>query len=478
MKNILLILLLLCQVRLSTQAQDWQDTAKRIDQIFDIYKKDRPGCQIAISRNGQLLYSKAFGMADLENQKAMSPQTLIEAGSVSKQFTAASILLLEQQGKLSLDEDVHKYLPELPLYPSKLTLRQMMQHTSGLKDCWALLSPSDAPRGSKIYRNQDILDLLSRQSLNHSPGAEFMYSNTNYVLLAIIAERVSGETLQKFTRRFIFKPAGLSHTRWRTNANEIIGNRSIAYAPDQSSFLPDMPNEEVYGSGGLLTTAEDLLKWNKYYTGDRLGKPGLLQKQISRSPLNDGQTNDYAAGLRIVQIRNWKVYIHDGATAAYRSSLEYYPETGLSIAWLANTSAFDGKPDGLNELRQLLLPEKTSEVKLEARQEPPQKPLKMPEVVAVPNAIDPIPLESVTGHYYSDEVQAELDIKLNNGQLEIHRKSNEVFKLATSSDGNFRIQDSKVTLQILRDDLGNISAISFTTPRVRNIVFRKVLKTN
>lgn len=350
---------------LFTTAQSWQDTILQIEKIFARYKPANPGTQLAISRHGAIIFSKAWGLADLEHNVPLTTESITEAGSVSKQFTAAAILLLEQHGKLSLDDAVRKYIPELPDYGNKITLRHMMQHKSGLKDWGTVMSIAGWPRSTKTYTNEDALYVISNQkTLNHKPGDEFLYSNSNYNLFAIIVQRVSGMSLAEFTRKNIFEPAGMKHTQWRDNYKRIVANRAIAYSKSGPAYQTNMPNEYVYGNGGLLTTAEDLLIWNNYYLTGKLGTPSLLARQLTTAPLNSGIIHSYAAGLFVGTFRGWNYLSHDGATAAYRANLDAFPELGLSIAWLSNTSEFDG--DTLNvadAVANLFIPEKIPETK-------------------------------------------------------------------------------------------------------------------
>lgn len=322
--------------------QTWQDTLSNIDKAFNQYKPENPGCQLSISRNGQIIFSKAWGMADLERLVPLSTNSIFEAGSVSKQFTAAAILLLEQQGKLSLNDNVRKYIPELPDYGNPITLRQMLHHTSGIRDWGDVVELTGWPRGQKFYTNKDVLEIICRQKhLNNKPGDKFLYSNSNYNLFAIIVKRVSGLSLAAFTQKYIFDPAGMRHTQWRDDPNRIVTNRAIAYSKSNTGFETDMPNEYAYGHGGLLTTTEDLLKWDDFYQSGKFGMPSLLSKQIETERLNNGVMNPYAAGLFINKIEGWDNISHDGATASYRAYLETFPELHLSIAILSNTSEFN-----------------------------------------------------------------------------------------------------------------------------------------
>ncbi|NRF38351.1 serine hydrolase [Pedobacter foliorum] len=522
-------------------AQIHQDTLALIEKIFERYQATSPGCQLAISQNNRIVFSKAWGIADLEHRVSLTTESIIEAGSVSKQFTAAAILLLQQTGKLSLNDDVRKYIPELPDYETVITLQHLIHHTSGIKDWGSIMAFSDWPRGTKIYSNNDVLNILvHQQSLNNKPGDEYLYSNSNYVLLSIIVERITGKSLEEFTRSFIFEPAGMKHTQWRSNLNRIVPDRAIAYRKSNSTYFTDMPFENVYGNGGLLTTAEDLLRWNNYFLSGKLGSPSLLPNQLSVIALNNGRKNAYAAGLRIDSLRGWKAIMHDGATAAYRSTLEYYPDLKLSIAWLSNTSEFDGGREGLTELRDLLLKDKSpingnakidtilvapkilttyagwykdrltntgiglivkndklqttngkilvpiaenefilgsSRIKFQSDQKRPFY-IKDENGVIYENVEEadnsPAILKDCIGEYYSDEVEAKLSISIENDKLVIHRNSNTKFTLnATYKDG-FDIENSSIRVLFERDKKHKIKSLKFTSPRVRNITFKKL----
>ncbi|HYC28462.1 MAG TPA: serine hydrolase domain-containing protein, partial [Chitinophagaceae bacterium] len=374
MKKSILSLVVLASCILIANAQSWQDTVNSIEKLFERYKPGIPGAQLAISRNGQLIYSKAWGMADLEHNAPLTTNSVAEAGSVSKQFTAAAILLLEKEGKLSLDDDVRKYLPELPNYGNVITLRHMMQHTSGIKDWGSIAALAGWPRSTKTYSNDDALYIISRQqTLNNKPGDEFIYSNSNYNLFAIIVQRVSGMSLAEYTKKNIFEPAGMTHTQWRDDYKRVVPNRAMAYGKSDK-YYTNMPNEYVYGNGGLLTTAEDLLAWVNYYSS---GKLGLLQKQITPSAFNRGVMGQYAAGLFITKYEGVDIITHDGATASYRASLDYFPTLGLSIAWLSNSSEFDRSFNTPDAVRKLFIKGKSPEAHDEAVFNVPEEKLKI-----------------------------------------------------------------------------------------------------
>lgn len=352
----LLIATILITTSFIAKSQSWQDTVSAIEKAFERYTPNIPGAQLAISRNGQIIYSKAWGIADMEHNVPLTTTSLIEAGSVSKQFTAAAILLLEQEGKLSLSDDVRKYIPELPDYGHVITLRHMMQHTSGLKDWGSIAAMAGWPRSTKTYNNDDALLIIAQQrTLNNKPGDEFIYSNSNYNLFAIIVQRVSGMSLADYSKKKIFEPAGMKNTEWRDDFKKIVPNRAIAYGKSLT-YYTNMPNEYVYGNGGLLTTAEDLVTWTNYYTSGKFGNPALFKTQITSQPFNNGRKNSYAAGLVVDKFNGVEWISHDGATASYRANLDHFPALGLSIAFLSNSSEFDRnpvRPD--NEIRKLFI---------------------------------------------------------------------------------------------------------------------------
>lgn len=338
MKKIFLNIIIL--ISFSATAQSWQDTVKLIDKIMDRYKPGMPGAQVAISRNGQVIYSAVQGLADLEHNVPLTKESKTEAGSVSKQFTAAAILLLEQQGKLSVNDDIRKYLPEIPDYGYNIRIYHLLHHTSGLKDWGSVIALSGWPRGTRAYTNDDALQIIARQkTLNNVSGAEYIYSNSNYTCLTMIVQRVSGMSHAAFTKKYLFEPAGMKNTEWRDDYRRVVPGRAIAYSLQENVYETTMPNEDTHGHGGLLTTAEDLLKWNQFYLSGKFGNPSLLPKQIEIRPLNNGKKNAYAAGLDVDSINGWRAISHTGATAGYRAQLEYFPDLGLSFAWLSNNAA-------------------------------------------------------------------------------------------------------------------------------------------
>ena len=317
----------------------------RIDQLFSSWSSTTPGCAIGVAEGGKTLLAKAYGMADLDHDLPNRPDTIFEAGSVSKQFTAAAVLLLARDGKLSLDDPARKYVPELPDYGTPLTIRQMLAHTSGLRDWGSVASVAGWPRTSRVYTHAHVLDIVSRQrALNFTPGTRWSYTNTGYNLAAIIVSRVSGTSFEDFTRARIFEPLGMTRTSWRTDHTRIVKGRALAYSRQADGFHILMPFENVYGNGGLLTTVEDLLKWNANFAAPRVGDAAFVAQQEKAGTFSDGRPHLYAMGLQLETYKGLREIAHGGTTAGYSAYLARFPDQGLSVAVLCNIAASQVNP--------------------------------------------------------------------------------------------------------------------------------------
>jgi CubicO group peptidase (beta-lactamase class C family) len=333
------------------------DTGHLVDRIFQpVTRPGAPGCAIGIEKDAHLVLTRGYGTADLEHDIPITPNTVFEAGSVSKQFTAASILLLAQQGKLALTDDVRKYIPELPNYGTPITINDLLGHTSGLRDWGTVEAMAGWPRSTRVYTMDDVLDIaVAQRKLNYAPGTFYQYINTDYNLLAIIVARVSGESLAEFSREHLFTPLGMTHTQWRDDFRRVVKNRAIAYEPGEHGFRQLMPFEDTYGHGALLTTVGDLLRWNEALSNGTLG-PYVTRELQRRTRLNDGQPIVYARGLFIGTYRGQHAVFHDGATAGYRTWLGRFPSSHLSIAMLCNSSGIVTAPLA-HSVADLFLPE-------------------------------------------------------------------------------------------------------------------------
>lgn len=315
--------------------------ADSLDTLFARYGAATPGCAVGVEERGKPPVFRAYGSADLEHAVANSPDTIFEAGSVSKQFTAAAVLTLVHEGKLALTDDFRKYVPEMPDYGTPVTIDALLTHTSGLRDWGMVEELAGWVRTERIYTLDDVLQIASRQrALNYAPGTHWSYTNTGYNLLAIIVARVSGQSLADFTRDRLFVPLGMTHTQWRDRFRRIVPGRAIAYALDEGAYVQLMPFENAYGNGGLLTTVGDLLIWNRALSEGRIGA-AIVADMERPAVLANGHELRYGRGLFLETWQGIDEIAHPGATAGYRAWLGRYPQVGLSVALLCNTADAD-----------------------------------------------------------------------------------------------------------------------------------------
>ena len=310
----------------------------KVDAVFAEYaKSDAPGCAVAVARGGVKVLEKGYGMANLEYDVPITPATIFEAGSVAKQFTAATILTLANDGKLSIDDPVRKYIPELDPSASAITIRQLLSHTSGLRDWGTIVGLAGWRRGTRLITHAHALDILSRQrELNFAPGTQYVYNTGAYNVLAVVAERVSGKSFPDLTRERIFAPLGMTHSSWRDDHTRVVKGRATGYDPAKDGYVSDMDIEDIYGNCCLLTTVGDLLLWNENFrTAKAIGRTALDAMQ-QPATLASGTKIDYGFGLGIYDEPGHREVSHTGATAGYRAALSRKLDDDLSIAVLCN----------------------------------------------------------------------------------------------------------------------------------------------
>ncbi len=312
-----------------------------VDSVFAAFNgTQNPGCAVAVSEGGVALLSRAYGMADLEHNITNTTETVFEPGSVSKQFTAAATILLALDGKLSLDDDIRKYIPELPDYSDTITIRYLLNHTSGLRDWGTVAGVGGWPRTTRVHTHVHVLDIASRQLLlNYPPSEYYSYTNTGYNLQAILVERVSGMPFADFSRQRIFEPLGMTKTEWRDDFTRVVKDRAIAYSPNgEGGYRMNMPFENVHGNGGLLTTVGDLLRFTHNLETGELGGPDFLREMHTQGVLNSGRTIPYASGLFVGEYKGVREVQHSGGTAGYRGYLARFPDQGVAVAVMCNAS--------------------------------------------------------------------------------------------------------------------------------------------
>jgi CubicO group peptidase (beta-lactamase class C family) len=315
-----------------------ESVTARVDKLFAEWNRsDSPGCILGVSQNGVLVYERGYGMANLEYGIAITPASIFHVASVTKQFAAMSILLLAQRGQLSLDDDVRKYISELPDFGSRLTIRHLLTHTSGLREAFTLgnlAEPRDPGTDSLVKR------LRRQKALNFTPGTEYAYLNTGYWLLGLIVERVSGQSLRAFADSNIFKPLGMTHTFFHDDPTMIVPNRAAGYDRDDAGnwivSVGAWSGAYAGGNTGLYTTARDLLIWEQNFAVVRVGDPALVAEMQTSTVLTGGDTSGYGFGLFIGRYRGLRTIGHSGGDPGYNANVVRYPDQGLAIAVLCN----------------------------------------------------------------------------------------------------------------------------------------------
>ncbi|MEX2177478.1 MAG: serine hydrolase domain-containing protein [Gemmatimonadaceae bacterium] len=318
-----------------------RDLAAAADTVFTRWNSTHaPGCAVGVARDGRTLLARGYGMADLESGAPITAGTIFESGSVAKQFTAAAVVLLALDGKLSLDDRVTKYIPEMPEYDRPITIRHLLTHTSGLREWSNLVAHTGWPRGSRAHSQDDLLDVVFRQkSLNYPVGDHYSYTNSGYAIAMSLVERVSGQPFREFSRARIFAPLGMTSTQWRDDFTRLVPGRAQAYTMRDGQWHLAMPFESVVGPGGLLTTVGDWLVWNDALARGTL-HPALADSLTRRMRLTGGREITYALGVSVSDYRGVPEISHSGSTAGYSTFLARYPtRDNLSIAVLCNSTA-------------------------------------------------------------------------------------------------------------------------------------------
>jgi CubicO group peptidase (beta-lactamase class C family) len=314
------------------------DLASVADRVFAQWNRESPGCAVGVAQSGRTLLTRGYGMANLETGTPITAETILESGSVAKQFTAAATLLLMHDGKLRLDDHVRKYLPELPEYGRPLTIRHLLSHTSGLREWSNLMAVDGWARGSRVHTQEELLEgVFSQKELNYPVGDHYSYTNSGYGLLVTIIERVSGMPFTTFTTERIFKPLGMTQTSWRDDFERIVPGRAQAYSRRGNGWALEMPFEQVVGPGGMLTTVGDWLKWNEALDNRTLGG-WLVDSLESRATLTSGRKITYAMGVIVGDWRGQREVAHSGSTGGYSTYLMRLPEKRVSVAVMCNAS--------------------------------------------------------------------------------------------------------------------------------------------
>jgi CubicO group peptidase (beta-lactamase class C family) len=328
---------------ISAGAQTGGDKAEQVDKLFVQWSRpDSPGCALAVIKDGRIIYKRGYGTANLDHGIPVSSGSVFNIASVSKQFTAMSIALLEKQGKLSLSDDIRKYVPELPQYQSPITVRNLLYQTSGIRDYSHLMSAA----GIRFQdaSDEEVLKILKRQrGLNFKPGEEYLYSNSNYFLLAQIVKSAGGRSLREFAEENIFKPLGMVNTGFHGDNTDVIKGRATGYSPGENgAFVIEAPAFNHVGDGALFTTVDDLFLWDRNFYANKLGGGApLIEQFLTPGTLNNGEKIDYAFGIEVEKYKGLRVFGHDGVYNGFTADMIRFPDQRFSVICLCNSTNVD-----------------------------------------------------------------------------------------------------------------------------------------
>lgn len=380
---------------------------RRIDSVFAAFSRTTtPGCAVGVDRSGAPLVRRAYGMANLESGTPFAVNTISESGSVAKQFVAASLVMLALDGVLSLDDDVTRWVPEAKGVGKRITVRQVLSHTSGLPDRYTLHEVQGRPAGEVDHPNAEVLDLVSRlRDLNFDPGEDYLYSNTGYIVAVAVLERASGRSLQAFTQERIFAPLGMTDTRWREDHRAVVPRRAAAYSGNATTgWRNEHPFTRVHGAGGLNVTVDDFLKWSAAFQNGT-GRWGAIRDSMSAViRLNEGTAITYGLGVTTDTWRGVKRVSHTGSTGGYRAALYRFPDQAVSVALLCNSGA--ANPGGLaTSVATIVLGESLAPA-------PAAGGDVTPAIAIAPEA-----LAALAGRYHAPRTEDFIALEVRDGQL-------------------------------------------------------------
>lgn len=364
----------------------------KVDQLMMPFTGDDvPGGVVLVMKDGNIVFEKAYGMANLTYDIPFTTSTTTNIGSTSKQFTAMAIQLLAQQGKLDLDDDIRKYFPELPDFGKTVTIRNLLTHTSGYREFLNLLAMTGRDLSTNLKKEQ-VLEVIKRQpELQNDPGAEWNYNNTGYVLAAALVEKITNEPFPQWMKENIFEPLEMNHTMVRANPGQVVPNRSMGYTTSENGKYEEVTDlGGAMGAGGIYTTAEDLAKWIKNFSDPQVGNSEIVKEMMTPYVLSTGDTTSYGLGLMIQDLKGLKNVNHGGADVAHRSMLMYFPEIEGGVVVESNNASFDQN-----------IPNKIAKAFFKEHMKPEEKQSKSADTTAAFD-YDPEAFDQFTGRYELD----------------------------------------------------------------------------
>jgi CubicO group peptidase (beta-lactamase class C family) len=449
--SILAALLMVISIQVPLMSQQLSpEEQTRIDSLFTQWSQsDSPGASIAILKGGEVAYAQGYGMSNLEYNIPITSQSIFHVASVSKQFTDFAILLLEEEGKLSIQDDIRKHMPEIHDFGKTITIKHLMNHTSGFRDQWELLAIAGWRLDDVITRDHIMKMILGQRELNFDPGEEYMYCNAGYSILARIVEKVSGQPFAEFARERIFIPLGMNDTHVHDDHERIVPGRTYSYYNHETGFKKSVLSYANDGATSLFTTAEDLSRWMANMYEKKIGA-SFIDKMREPAILNNGDTTSYALGLGVGKYKGLSYAGHGGADAGFRSNIRWYPEHDLGIAVLSNLASFNAGAK-VNQISDLLLDTLLMEEKAVAKKEL--------EIIS----LSADELKKFQGKFTIAEFGVNFIITLEEDKLKVHQEWNGVdfFLTPYGKTSFFEAGNQDLTFDFQETD-GSIEGIEVT----------------
>ncbi|HEY0304992.1 MAG TPA: serine hydrolase domain-containing protein [Longimicrobiales bacterium] len=446
------------------------EPAARVAQIMSDYDTTTPGGVVAVVRSGKVVFARGYGMANLEHGIRNTPETVYHMASVSKQFTAFAILLLANEGKLSLDDDIRKHLPDMPDFGTPVTIRHLIHHTSGIRDQWTLWSMAGG-RMDDVITHNDLMNLLRRQKeLNFTPGAENLYSNSGYTLLSEIVARVSKQPFGEFMKKNVFEPLGMKNTQVYDDHERLVKGRADSYRRAQGSWSwsKAVLSYANRGATSLYSTAPDLALWLDNFRTGKVGGMKVVQQMQERGVLNKGDTINYAIGVVVDKDRGLRTIAHGGADAGFRTSVAFYPEVETGIVVLGNEASMNTFQVS-SDVAEAFMGDKMQPLPSPSPSPSPSTPNSPPWTPT------PAELQAYAGVYYSPELETRYEVVIqNNGLVARHRRHGDIAMRQVRAD-NFRAAPFYFSeIRFERDVQGKVTGMRVSAGRVRNLKFEKL----
>lgn len=474
MKNTIFILVTLLVQTSGIFAQKGLQPNERIDTLFSKYNSKTPGVAVVVVKEGEIVFKKGYGMANLEYDIPISSETVFHIASVSKQFTAFSIYLLRDKGLISLEDDVRKYIPELPDYGSTINIQHLLSHTSGLRDQWALLTLAGWSLEDVITTDQVLKLAVNQKKLNFEPGSEFSYCNTSYTLLAEIVRRTTGQSFSEFTTKNIFEPLGMRNTQFYDDYHKIVKNRAYSYEWKTGGYVKKKLNYSNVGPTSLFSTVEDLVKWANNFQKPIVGSEKLMREFNEISKLSNGEdvvfrvinsdTLYHAKGQIKRNYRGVDIYKHGGHDAGFRAFLARFPDEELSIITLSNDEHYEIFASGL-QMAEFYLEGKMEKTDLSNRNVVKRND--------TPKSFD-LDLDYFTGTYHSDELSTSYRLFTEGNKLIIKHKRLPNMELTRVGENKFTGNNYfNFEMEFISDAEGSVNGFRISNFGVKELTFEK-----